>query len=373
MNDHKKLTHFAPAERLPVDSLRQLPEKFGNMEQLIWLERLPLMVFLTNPFRQIVYCNASFRRLSRHYLPGAVVGLRPGEALGCIHAQETLGGCGCSDHCRHCGAVRAILKSLRGVESCQECHILARDEMGLHALDMQILAQPFHHDTQIYSLNTAFDVSHERRLSNLTKSFLHAMINAAGGMEALLTLVEGELGGLSGPQLELLHQSSQNMLQEVLYQYDVTAVESDQLAVTKRDLDAAQLVRGLAAQLRHHPTARWRFLHVEGEPCAVCTDSRLVRYILANLIVNAFEGCLRDEVVRVSWQAQGCGVVIHVDNPGLIPWEVSRQMFKRYVSTKGEDRGLGLYIAKIMAENYLGASLVYTPFESKTRFTLTLP
>jgi hypothetical protein len=373
MKTQSTLTHFAPADRLPLEALRQLPEKFGNMEQLIWLERLPLMVFLTNPFRQIVYCNTSFRRLSRHYLPGSVLGLRPGEALGCIHSQEMAGGCGCSDQCRHCGAVRAILKSLHGVESCQECHIMTRDEMGLHAIDMQVLAQPFHVYDQIYSLNTAFDVSHERRLSNLTKSFLHSMVNAAGGMEALLTLVEGEAGGLSPAQLELLHQSAQNMLQEVLYQYDVTAVETDQLAVAKRVVDVAPLIRSLVGQLRHHPTARGRLLQAEGPSCRVATDSRLVRHILGNLIVNALEACQREDVARVSWGEVGAGVVIHVDNPGIIPWEVSRQMFKRYVSTKGEDRGLGLYIAKIMAENHLGASLVYTPFEGGTRFSLTLP
>lgn len=44
--------------------------------------------------------------------PNEVTGLRPGEAIGCIYANETLSGCGTSAHCVTCGAAIAIVSTL---------------------------------------------------------------------------------------------------------------------------------------------------------------------------------------------------------------------------------------------------------------------
>ena len=51
-----------------------------------------------------------------------IEGLRPGEALGCLHASQCLGGCGTAPECANCGAVLAILESQRTDKSVErEC------------------------------------------------------------------------------------------------------------------------------------------------------------------------------------------------------------------------------------------------------------
>jgi signal transduction histidine kinase len=373
MTNTAMTTLFAPAERLPAACLAGLREQLVQLDHVKWLERMPLMIFLADSHRQIVYGNPPFVRAAKPSVQNGLVGLRPGEALGCIFAQEMEAGCGCSAYCRHCGAVQAILKSLRGIEDCRECHILTKDSLGLHAIDVQILARPFIHDERIYSLNIAVDISHERRLAVLNRNFLHNMINAAGGMENMLSMLSDNEDDELNRHVPLLRQSALTMLQEVLYQYDVAAVENGKLAVQVAVHDVSRVVKRLVEQLREHPVSRGRKLLADGPEIRVSTDAKLLRHVLSNLVVNALEASTLGSAVRVSWEVEPSGLRLAVDNTGSMAPEVALQLFKRYVSTKGEDRGLGLYMAKVFAEDHLGGRLAYEPLPGITRFSLYLP
>ena len=81
-----------------------------------------------------------------------IVGLRPGEALGCIHAYECESGCGTSQSCRLCGAVRVILSGLQGCRDMEECHLTRLTQGREESLDLRVLATPFEHDGQRYTL-----------------------------------------------------------------------------------------------------------------------------------------------------------------------------------------------------------------------------
>ncbi|MBE1424917.1 signal transduction histidine kinase [Desulfomicrobium macestii] len=171
----------------------------------------------------------------------------------------------------------------------------------------------------------------------------------------------------------LLRQSALTMLQEVLYQYDVAAVENGKLAVQVAVHDVFRVVTRLVEQLREHPVSRGRKLLADGPEIRVSTDAKLLRHVLSNLIVNALEASPLGSAVRVSWEVEPSGLRLDVDNTGSMAPEVALQLFKRYVSTKGEDRGLGLYMAKVFAEDHLGGRLAYEPLPGITRFSLYLP
>jgi signal transduction histidine kinase len=67
-------------------------------------------------------------------------------------------------------------------------------------------------------------------------------------------------------------------------------------------------------------------------------------------------------------------VLFSVHNPGLIPRDAQRQVFRRYFSTKGADRGLGTYGMKLLGEEYLGGSVRFVSTEPEgTVFSLRLP
>lgn len=366
-------TLFAPAGRLPAASLQDQPGRLARLPELQFMARMPLMVFLANRHRQIVWCNPSFSASLAPRVRDRLVGLRPGEALGCVYAHRMKAGCGCSEYCRHCGAALAILKSLQGEEDCRECHILASDGKGLHAVDMQILSRPLDFEGQAMSLNVALDVSHERRMLGLNRTFLHSMVNAAGGMDTMFALLDAEQGEELLQHVPLLRRSTLSMLREIQYQYDFVAAENGHLVVQKASYDMRALVEGTVRHVRELAVARSRDISVDGPDCVLFTDARLLRHVLVNIIVNALEASADGGLVRIRWAATEVGVLIEVENEGEVPEEIWTQFFKRYVSTKGEDRGLGLYAAKIFAENHLGGRLTYAPLPGSTLFRVEIP
>ncbi len=366
-------TYFASAGRLAVESLLGQPERLARLGELRMLDKLPVMVFLANRCRQIVHCNPAFAKALAPKARDRFVGLRPGEALGCVYADRVEAGCGCSEYCRHCGAAQAILKSLQGVEDCRECHILAHNGQGVHSLDMQILSRPFECDGQTMSLNIALDVSHERRLFGLHRTFLHSMVNAAGGMDTMFTLLDVEQGEELLQHVPLLRKSALSMLQEIQYQYDLMAAETGKLVVRMSSYDTGALISGLADHVRALAVARGREIVTRGPVCVLKTDGRLLRHVLSNLVINALEAVPAGARVSIDWSLTPAGVRIDVGNEGLVPEEIEAQFFKRYVSTKGEDRGLGLYAAKVFTENYLGGRLAYAPLPGITCFSVFLP
>ena len=62
-------------------------------------------------------------------------------------------------------------------------------------------------------------------------------------------------------------------------------------------------------------------------------------------------------------------------NPGVIPEDVSLQIFQRSFSTKSKKgRGLGTYMMKFIGEGHLGGNVDFTTSETEgTRFSIFIP
>jgi PAS domain-containing protein len=105
-------TYFAPPERASDQDLidqRAALERQSLIKAL--LDAIPEFVVVLNRCRQIIMANQSMTDLLGLAEDKPLVGLRPGEALDCIHAGAGPAGCGTSEFCRTCGAVQAILRS----------------------------------------------------------------------------------------------------------------------------------------------------------------------------------------------------------------------------------------------------------------------
>ena len=83
-----------------------------------------------NTKRQVLHLNTGLLQFLG--IPDAkqALGLRPGEALDCIHAKEEPGGCGTGRHCRDCGAVIAIVTSLAEKRAVEKDCILQTNQAG---------------------------------------------------------------------------------------------------------------------------------------------------------------------------------------------------------------------------------------------------
>ena len=147
------ITFFAPAEREPVEVVQRQAHSFSQSPLTrTFLDASLNYVFVLNTRRQIVMASERVLELVPDKTLEQIIGLRPGEALGCIHAYECESGCGTSQSCRLCGAVRVILSGLQGCRDMEECHLTRLTQGREESLDLRVLATPFEHDGQRYTL-----------------------------------------------------------------------------------------------------------------------------------------------------------------------------------------------------------------------------
>jgi hypothetical protein len=152
---HRKIltTEFAPAERVPIAVIhrqRKALESCSLDPGLI--NSLSHYVFILNQQRQIVFAGPRAEDL----LPGrpleSILGMRPGEALGCGHAQERDEGCGTTAACRECAALKAILASLDGKKATLRWGVTRVLNLASQGSDVLVSAVPFEHSGERYSI-----------------------------------------------------------------------------------------------------------------------------------------------------------------------------------------------------------------------------
>ncbi len=257
-------TQFAPSERRsPEDVERQarLLESSGLAVDI--LDKAPLATVVLNDERQIIYCSPSALRLSGGRDRRAILGLRPGEALDCIHAAETSGGCGTSEFCRTCGVARTILEGqLR--PSTRECR-LTRGVAGVEqALDLLVSVSPLNGGRALVPLLTD-RFSHQKRRRALERIFFHDILSVAEGLQALAERI-GEIIPTPDPEKygQMLRDSAAQLLAEIGSQRKLLEAENNELAVTLSSVSTAKIVRQAAElYLDAIPVARNRTIRVD--------------------------------------------------------------------------------------------------------------
>jgi signal transduction histidine kinase len=104
-------------------------------------------------------------------------------------------------------------------------------------------------------------------------------------------------------------------------------------------------------------------------------DANKIRQLLVNLILNAQQAIVRDGTitVRTEWNPQKKEVLlcVHDTGPGIAE-EVRGKLFELFVSTKTAGGGMGLAIAKQIAEEH-GGSISYDTSPQGTTFKVLMP
>ena len=102
-------TFFASAERSAPEKLRgQLRQVSQSpvMDQV--LRSVGGIIAVLNRDCQILAVNLEFARRLGLQFTEEVLGLRPGESIRCVHADDLAGGCGTTRFCRTCGIAISI-------------------------------------------------------------------------------------------------------------------------------------------------------------------------------------------------------------------------------------------------------------------------
>jgi K+-sensing histidine kinase KdpD len=368
-------TQYAPAERAVPEDLNQQIQYFIKTPMLCEvLNAVPIIVIILNRQRQIVFTNRALAKFMASSGENSFLGKRPGEALHCIHAIESEGGCGTTEFCRTCGAVHAILDSQKGNVSVQEC-LITREE-NLDPLELRITATPLNINNGMYTIFAVTDISHEKRRRALERIFFHDVINTTGGLTGYLEMLEDENPDMKKEFLVTIKSLLRKLVDEIKSQVELTAAESNELATYPTEINSIGCMQEVCEFYRHHIVAENRTISVDPQAMRIMfvTDPTLLRRVLGNMIKNALEASPENATVTVGCAQQNESVEFWVHNASFIPREVQLQMFTRSFSTKGSNRGLGTYGMKLLSERYLHGKVTFTSSQEEgTTFRVTLP
>jgi signal transduction histidine kinase len=371
------VTRFAPAERVPIEIVHRQAAVFGAASLAPRLLNSVLnCVFVLNAQRQIVFASQNALDLVPGKKMEELLGKRPGEALDCVHAADCESGCGTSEFCSQCGAVRAILASLAGRRDLQECHLTRLIRCEEESLDLLVLATPLVQDQEHYSVFSVTDISHEKRRQALERIFFHDVINLAGGASGLLETLAEEAPANLVDDLELSQATVHELLEEVETQRDLAAAERDELTPAALPVNSAEILRQLTAVYASHPVSAGKQVVLAPSSASenLITDPSLLKRVVGNLIKNALEACQEGQTVTAGCEQVGNSLRFSVHNPAFMPREVQLQVFSRSFTTKGAGRGLGTYSVKLLTQRYLKGSVSFTSLPGQgTTFFVTLP
>jgi hypothetical protein len=369
-------TEFAPAARADGEELERHIAIASRIPQLNELyDAVADIVVILNRHRQIIYANKALEDALHLEDRTAIYGLRPGEAFNCQHCAETHGGCGTTRFCGQCGAVRAILSGVRGKKAVEECHMLRSP--GGDALDLRVVSTPLVLENESFVICIVTDISHEKRLEVLERTFLHDISNTLMVLRGVadLATVSGSLEDAT--LIKELDLSVQIMTDEVNGHKELLAAESGDLPIHPTSMSSLSILQDVVALYRSLQIARARTIQIVPSSADVrfSTDKTQLTRIVGNMLKNALEaspsgervlvGCDRDRDTQVSFWVQ---------NFQVMPPEVQLQIFNRSFSTKGNGRGIGTYSIKLLCERYLKGEVSFvSSAEQGTIFKVTLP
>ena len=382
-----------------LGSSLELEEAFGSfireLDGLVPFDRVAIMLLEEGRVRVMATAGLKHDEV-----------LRPGEALPAgalvdqvVHEGETVYRRDMSDH-RYPEEVTLTAIGLRsrvaaplllgttpiGMVSILrgEADAFDEDEVELAALLGRLLASSVQ-NMRAYESERA-TVAELRRLSALRADFVSLVSHE---LRSPMAAVIGAARTLEERWLELTPEQRSAFLALIADEtnrlavligdvLDTSRIEAGTFSYRFTEVDVAELVQATVAGFALHQDEVSVIAHAEGVLPSVRGDRERLRQVLRNLLENAVKYSPAGEAVDVRARAEDGRVLVTVEDSGPgIPAEQHGLIFERFgranVGLGKPGTGLGLFIARSIAEAHGGRlSVASTPGQGAT-FTLELP
>ncbi|MBU1171026.1 MAG: HAMP domain-containing histidine kinase [Proteobacteria bacterium] len=353
---------FAPAQRATPTELAteiEIVSRYPVVSGL--LQAINGLMAVVDEHRQIVALNNSFLNMLGIDDPDTVLGLRPGEALKCLHAQDGPAGCGTTRFCSTCGAAIAMVASLgQDMPVERTCALMARRGETVVDIFMRVHSHPITIAKKRFLLLFLQDISQEQQWAALERTFFHDVNNMlnmlVGASELLLMDQPSDLAGS-------VHQVSLRLKNEIAIQSSLSQNKSKSYQPIWQEFSSLQIRDELQSFFSNNPLAHekkidfiepWILIYIR-------TDISLLLRVLCNMIINALEATDKHGVVKIRIELRDRFLTFYVMNEKEIPQSVSHRIFQRNFSTKeSPGRGIGTFSMKLFGETILGGQVSFT-------------
>ena len=368
-------THFAPAERSDPESLARLAG-LAVADPVIKtvLETVGGFLLVLDEHRQILAANRELLDGLQLQTGDQLVGQRPGEALGCVHCETGPCGCGTSMHCRHCGAVLAILAAQTTDEAATgECTLAHREGERVACAQYGVKVTPLPLGGRSVLACVLHDITANRRRELLERVFMHDTRNVLAGLQAWSEQLCEEAPSEAAQNVVRLVEQ---LLHEIESQSVLLRAEIGDLRPHMRPVHVNHVMEAVETMFRNHPCCKGKDLRARAVPAEtiITTDESLLVRVLGNMVKNALEASPPGDKVRLWFERTVGGSVFHVHNSGIIPPAVAARIFQPHFSSKGRSRGFGTYAMRLVGEHCLGGRVSFVSnATSGTQFSIELP
>jgi len=369
-------TYFAPAERTSGDELSFQLRMLAEHDLLSALLRtVGGVMAVLNEQRQIVALNNDFLEQFGIDDPAKHLGLRLGESLECVYAEEAPAGCGTTKYCPSCGAAVAMVASLEENRIVEKiCALRARRSGRQFDMSLSVRSRPISVEGRKFILLLLRDITLQEQRAALERIYFHDINNTLnalrGAGEMLLADEPSDLAGLVGKAISRLTT-------EMAVQQQLAGTGVFSYSPAWRRVPAVPVLADLKEEFSRHPAAEGKKIIIEGDrdESWIFTDRSLLLRVLGNMIINALEATEEGGEIRIGLEQRGDRVVFRVWNAGEIPAETVPRIFQKHFSTKEETgRGLGTYSMKLLGEKILKGQIDFTTSSERgTVFEFSCP
>ncbi|MGC9355365.1 MAG: sensor histidine kinase, partial [Mariniphaga sp.] len=245
------------------------------------------------------------------------------------------------------------------------------------AMDLRVTATPYHENGDEYTVFAIHDISNEKRRQTLERVFFHDVLNSAGGISGLSSILQQINDPADIKEIaKTISRAADNMVDEIQAQRQLVAAERGDLEPEFITTTSLTLLKDVADLFSKHEIVKDKVLHISEnlDDILVYTDPVILRRILGNMVKNALEASPSKATVSLSSQEKNDSIQFSVYNSSWISREVQLQLFKRSFSTKGAGRGIGTYSMKLLGEKYLKGKVWFQSSPEKgTTFFIAIP
>ncbi|NOZ67963.1 MAG: PAS domain-containing protein [Deferribacteres bacterium] len=370
-------SYFAPAERTEDEDLVkeiEIVNKNAVMSGL--LHSISGLIVILDEHRQIIAMNDSFLRMIGFNDPSGVLGLRIGEVLQCIHADDEPAGCGTTKFCSTCGAAIATVAALGHDKPAERICALTAVRGGRHVdIALLVRAHPLDISGNRFLLLFLQDISIQQQRAALERTFFHDINNMLCALVGASEMLRADNG--QSDLVKMIHQSALRLQKEVEIQRSLSQTERYTYHPLIHRISTERIMEELRTSFISHPVAQKKTLQFSPSYPVISlnTDMSLLLRVLCNMIINALEATEENGTVRVWLEQDGNLLTFHVWNRQVIPEDAALRIFQRNFSTKeGAGRGIGTYSMKLFGEQILGGEVSFTTSEDEgTVFRFSLP
>jgi len=377
--NHDSTTYFASAKKATDAELNQaiqLTQENAVLSSV--LQVVSGLVAILNSQRQIVSINDSFlKHLGLEDLR-PVLGLRPGEAIGCVHVESNPNGCGTGKICRSCGAAISIVSTLVNSTPVERvCAARVKHGESTNDLYLKVRAEKIVVADKTFVLLFLQDFTKENRRRSIERIFFHDVANR---LQLLLSCSElMEKRDNTKADMKMLRQNIYQLCREIDAQKVITYAEQDDYPLSLSPIFIKKIMTELSKQFSS--VSGSPHIHFEYETTMdnssdfINTDLTIIMRVVTNMIQNAVEASKVEEPVRVIAKHNEEGVTFSVYNKQAIPEDIQPRIFQEHFTTKsGIGHGLGTYSMKLLGEHILGGKVSFasTP-ETGTVFNFFIP